>query len=86
LVKAVAILGVIKPGTCSCTYTLHFVITAVSHILTHLVELAFRLKSVFENKCRASKWSPFTTLYRISKWNKRHAHVWLWTKDEVEIW
>jgi len=39
--------------------------TAVTHILTHSVNLAFGPNSGFKNKCRlgpGSKWGPFRSL------------------------
>ena len=67
-----------KPCTCKYTCTQRFCYSAVAHILTSSVNLAFELKLGFKNKCRAwagfglvisssgrvqaSKWGPFTTL------------------------
>jgi len=54
----IAILGVIKPCTCSYTRTLHFWYTTVAHILTQSANLAFGPKSVcLKNNCRA--WATF---------------------------
>jgi len=78
LVKVVAILGVINllPSTTPAHNV--FCYSAVAHILTPSVNLAFSPKPGFRNKCRAragfglatsgldrvqvSKWGPFTTL------------------------
>ena len=79
LVKVVVIFGVINhvPATTTPAHNV-FCYSAVAHILTRSVNLAFELKLGFKNKCRtraglafvisssgrvqASKWGPFTTL------------------------
>jgi len=79
LVKVVVILDVINRVPAAIPKHNVFCYSAVAHILTPLVNLAFRPQSGFKNKCRArggfglvilgsgqvqaSKWGPFTTLY-----------------------
>ena len=78
LVKVVAIFRVINCVPAATLAHNVFCYFAVAHILTPSVNLAFRPKSGFKNKCRAragfelvtsgsnrvqaSKWGPFTTL------------------------
>ena len=78
LVKVIAIFGVINRVPATTHAHNVFCYSAVVHILTLSVNLAFRPKPGFKNKCRAragfrfvisvldrvqaSKWSPFTTL------------------------
>ena len=78
LVKVVVILDVIKRLPATTPANNVFCYSAIAHIATPLVKLAFRPKSGFKNKCRtqtgfrlvmsgsgrvqASKWGPFTTL------------------------
>ena len=78
LVKVVAIFGVINRVPATTPAHNVFCYSAVAHVLTPSVNLAFRPKSGFKNKFRAragfgllisdsgrvqaSKWSPFTTL------------------------
>jgi len=75
-----------KPCTCSSTRTQHFFYSAVAHILTPSVNLAFETQSGFKNKCRARaefglvisgsgrvqalNWGPFTTLSMYAGANK----------------
>ena len=80
LVKVVAIFDVINRVPATTPAHNVFCYSAVAHILTLSVNLAFRPKSGFKNKCRdwarfgivisgsgrvqASKWGPFTNLCR----------------------
>ena len=52
LVKVVVILGVIKRVPATTPAHNVFCYSAVAHIVTPLVNLAFRPKSGFKNKCR----------------------------------
>ena len=52
LVKVVVILGVIKRVPATAFANNVFCYSAVAHIVTLLVNLAFRSKSGFKNKCR----------------------------------
>ena len=52
LVKVVVILGVIKRVPATTPANNVFCYSAVAHIVTPLVNLAFRSKSGFKNKCR----------------------------------
>ena len=52
LVKVVVILGVIKRVPAITPANNVFCYSAVAHIVTPLVNLAFRPKSGFKNKCR----------------------------------
>ena len=52
LVKVVVILGVIKRVPAATPANNVFCYSAVAHIVTLLVNLAFRPKSGFKNKCR----------------------------------
>ena len=52
LVKVVAILGVIKRVPATTPSNNVFCYSAVAHIVTPLVNLAFRSKSGFKNICR----------------------------------
>jgi len=91
----IAILGVIKTSTCSCT--VHYVFdTTVAHILTHTVNLTFGPKSGLKNECQAqagfglvisgsdrvrvSKWDPFTTLVYFSLQEKQMKKIVLATE------
>jgi len=53
LVKVVVILGVINRVPAATPAHNVFCYYAVAHIFTHSVNLAFRSKSGFKNKCRA---------------------------------
>jgi len=53
LVKMVVVLGVINRVPATTPANNVFCYSAVAHILTPLVNLAFRPKSGFKNKCRA---------------------------------
>jgi len=53
LVKVAAILGVMNSVPATTPSHNVFCYSAVAHILTPLVNLAFRPKSGFKNKCRA---------------------------------
>jgi len=53
LVKVVVILGVINHVPAAMPENNVFCYSAVAHILNPLVNLAFRPKSGFKNKCRA---------------------------------
>ena len=80
LVKVVAIFGAINRVLAITPAHNVFCYSAVAHVLTPVVNLAFRPKSGFKNKCwaragfglvisilgrvQASKRGPFTTLYR----------------------
>jgi len=52
LVNVVVILGVIKRVPATTPANNVFCYSAVAHILTSLVNLAFKPKSGFKNKCR----------------------------------
>ena len=96
LVKAVAILGVIKSFTCSVHCIFWY--SAVAHTLSHSVNVAFGPKLGFKNKCRTRsgfglvitgsgriwtwKWSPFTTL--VPSWLRAWIDSWFDTSiDDI---
>ena len=61
LVKVVALLGVINRVPATTPAHNVFCYSAVAHILTPSVNLVFRPKSGFKNKCRARAWFELVT-------------------------